>query len=50
VTVEFGPVVRLAPGFAGSSPLLAATDEGLVAAWTSPGTPSRVMLRAVRLP
>ncbi|HXE79749.1 MAG TPA: sialidase family protein [Vicinamibacterales bacterium] len=45
-TPEFGPVIRLAED-AASYPVLAATDRGLIAAWTVGGEPSRVQVRAV---
>lgn len=48
--VAFGPVVPLAPAAPGSSPVLAPVDGGVIAVWTSPGNPSRVMTRRIHLP
>ena len=49
-TIEFGPVFALAPAARGSSPVLAAAVERLIAVWASPGDPSRVFVRAVVVP
>lgn len=47
---RFGPVTALAPRGAGSSPVIAATGRGLVAVWTAPGDPSRVVVRQMPVP
>lgn len=46
----FGPVVTLNATDSAMYPVLASTDQGLLAVWTAPGDPSRVMLRHVELP
>jgi hypothetical protein len=46
----FGEIVRLSPDGAALYPVLAATDKGLVAVWTTGGDPSRVETRAIRMP
>jgi hypothetical protein len=46
----FGDIVRLSSSAAGLYPVLAATDQGLVAVWTAGGNPSRIETRAIRIP
>ena len=48
--VRFGEVVRLTADGPAMYPVLAATGDGLVAVWTTGGTPSSVASRAIRLP
>lgn len=48
--LTFGEIVRLSPGGSASYPVLAATDKGLAAVWTTGGDPSRVETRRIRMP
>jgi hypothetical protein len=48
-SARFGEAVRLAEGPA-LYPVLAATNTGILAVWTTGGDPSRVALRTIRLP
>jgi hypothetical protein len=46
----FGEIVRLSPHGAAVHPVLAATDKGLVAVWTSGGNPSHVETSTIPMP
>ena len=46
----FGDVVRLAPDGAALYPVLAATEDGFVAVWTTGGGTSRILARRIALP
>lgn len=48
--VDFGPVIMLSPGGPATYPVLAATDSGLVAVWTTGGDASVIQTRAISLP
>ncbi|HTV03656.1 MAG TPA: hypothetical protein VMF13_24095 [Luteitalea sp.] len=48
--VRFGDAVTIAPSGSASHPVLAATDQGLIAVWTTGGEQSRVEARRLSLP
>jgi hypothetical protein len=47
---EFGPIVEIASEGPAIYPVLAATDRGLLAVWTTGGDASTVRARLVQLP
>lgn len=47
---SFGDIVTLSSGDSGTYPVIAPTDAGVFAVWTSGGSPSRVEARLVRIP
>ena len=49
-TAQFGEILRLSPDGSAVYPVLAATDRGLVAVWSTGGEVSRVEARTLRMP
>jgi len=47
---SFGSAVKLAPGGRATYPVLAATDKGMLAVWTTGGDASVIQARILRLP
>jgi hypothetical protein len=48
--VDFGQVITLSPGGPATYPVLAATDSGVVAVWTTGGDASVIQARTIPLP
>ena len=46
----FGDIVMLSPKGDAVYPVLAATDAGLVAVWTTGGDPTRIEVRTLQMP